>query len=106
MLRRRFAAAIGVGLAGVWCVAALVVAAAPAPAVADAAMQGDRDAVPSLLKQGADVNAAQSDGMTGKNHYRRVRFFRKTHRSYAGLPGCSEKIQGDGDLARSQRARS
>ena len=64
MLRRRFAAAIGVGLAAVWCVSALVVAAAPAPAVADAAMQGDRDAVRSLLKQGADVNAAQSDGMT------------------------------------------
>jgi uncharacterized protein len=32
--------------------------------VADAAMQGGREAVRSLLKQGADVNAAQGDGMT------------------------------------------
>ena len=32
--------------------------------VADATMQGDRTAVRALLKQGADVNAAQGDGMT------------------------------------------
>src|SRR5262249_12187981 len=32
--------------------------------VADAAMRGDKDAVRTLLKQGADVNAAESDGMT------------------------------------------
>ncbi|HEY7289306.1 MAG TPA: ankyrin repeat domain-containing protein [Vicinamibacterales bacterium] len=32
--------------------------------VADAAQQGDRDAVKTLLKQAADVNAAQGDGMT------------------------------------------
>ncbi|MGH9331871.1 MAG: ankyrin repeat domain-containing protein, partial [Vicinamibacterales bacterium] len=32
--------------------------------MADAAMQGEREAVRSLLKQGADVNAAQGDGMT------------------------------------------
>ena len=38
--------------------------AAPSAAVADAAMQGNRDAVRSLLKQAADVNAAQGDGMT------------------------------------------
>jgi ankyrin repeat protein len=39
--------------------------AAPAGApVADAAMRGDRDAVRSLLKQGADASAAQGDGMT------------------------------------------
>src|SRR5438046_8557340 len=38
--------------------------AAPAAPVADAAMQGDRDAVKALLKQAADVNAAQGDGMT------------------------------------------
>ena len=38
--------------------------AAPTAAVADAAMQGNRDAVRSLLKQAADVNAAQGDGMT------------------------------------------
>jgi ankyrin repeat protein len=33
--------------------------------VADAAMRGDRDAVRQLIDQGADVNAAQGDGMTG-----------------------------------------
>jgi uncharacterized protein len=38
--------------------------AAPAASVADAAMQGNRDAVRTLLKQAADVNAAQGDGMT------------------------------------------
>lgn len=32
--------------------------------VADAAMRGDADAVRGLLAQGADVNAAQGDGMT------------------------------------------
>src|SRR5262245_43038941 len=37
--------------------------AASAP-VADAAQAGDRDAVKALLKQAADVNAAQGDGMT------------------------------------------
>jgi len=38
-------------------------AAAVAP-VADAAMRGDKDAVRTLLKQGADVNEPQGDGMT------------------------------------------
>ena len=38
--------------------------AAPAAPVADAAMQGDRDAVKALLRQAADVNGAQGDGMT------------------------------------------
>ena len=33
-------------------------------AVADAAMQGDRTGVKTLLQQGGDVNAAQGDGMT------------------------------------------
>src|SRR5437868_2256626 len=40
-------------------------AAAPSTTpVADAAMRGDRDAVRTLLKQGADVGAARGDGMT------------------------------------------
>src|SRR5215212_381328 len=39
--------------------------AAPAPtAVVEAAMQGNRDAVRMLLKDGADVNTTQADGMT------------------------------------------
>src|SRR5215207_5792283 len=48
--------------------AALLLGAwAPAPAdspIADAAMRGDTARVRVLLKQGADVNAAQGDGMT------------------------------------------
>jgi uncharacterized protein len=51
-----------VAMAGL-SLSAWLYAAASAP-VADAAMQGDRDAVRSLLKQAADVNAAQGDGMT------------------------------------------
>ena len=42
---------------------ALLHGAAVAP-IADAAQLGDRDGVRSLLKQAADVNAAQGDGMT------------------------------------------
>jgi ankyrin repeat protein len=41
-----------------------LISAAPSAPVADAAQQGDRDAVKSLLKQAADVNGAQGDGMT------------------------------------------
>jgi len=48
---------------GALALTALLHAAAGAP-VADAAMEGDRDAVRALLKQAADVNAAQGDGMT------------------------------------------
>ena len=42
---------------------AILFAAAPASLI-DAAMQGNKDAVRTLLKQGADVNTAQGDGMT------------------------------------------
>jgi ankyrin repeat protein len=37
---------------------------APDAPIADAAMRGDLEAVRTLLKQGAEVNAAQGDGMT------------------------------------------
>ena len=40
------------------------VGAAVESPVADAARAGDRDAVKSLMKEGADVNAPQGDGMT------------------------------------------
>src|SRR3989442_15435145 len=53
----RFAALGALGLT------AMLSAAANTP-VADAAMQGNKDAVRALLKQAADVNAAQGDGMT------------------------------------------
>ena len=43
----------------------VLVAAGTGPAVvADAAQGGDREAVRALLKQAADVNGAQADGMT------------------------------------------
>jgi ankyrin repeat protein len=48
---------------GAMALTALLSAAANSP-VADAAMEGNRDAVMALLKQAADVNAAQGDGMT------------------------------------------
>src|SRR5690349_10021861 len=50
-------------LAGIFVSAMLLAMPANAP-VADAAMHGDRDAVRALLQKGADVNAAQNDGMT------------------------------------------
>jgi len=43
---------------------ALLTAAAPTPSVADAAMRRDTASVRTLLKEKADVNAAQGDGMT------------------------------------------
>src|SRR5882672_2664223 len=48
---------------GALTLTALLSAAVSAP-VADAAMQGNTNAVRALLKQAADVNAAQGDGMT------------------------------------------
>ena len=58
---RRFLSLIAI--VGALCLTALLDAAPPSP-VADAAQAGDRDAVRSLLKQAADVNASQADGMT------------------------------------------
>src|SRR5258706_594347 len=56
---------------GIFCLAlvlCLTVHASPLYAadtrIADAAMQANKDGVRSLLKQKADVNAAQGDGMT------------------------------------------
>jgi ankyrin repeat protein len=54
---------LSLGVAGA-LTAVTLYAAGPAASVVDATMQGDRDAVRSLLKQGADVNTAQGDGMT------------------------------------------
>src|SRR5687767_13975433 len=45
-------------------VTCLAGASAPEAPIADAAMQNDVAAVRALLRQGADVNAAQGDGMT------------------------------------------
>ncbi len=51
---------------GALCTMLVLGAAAPLPdtPVADAAMRGDAASVRELVKQGADVNAAQGDGMT------------------------------------------
>jgi ankyrin repeat protein len=61
MTRRVLSASIA-GAIGAWAVVAAL-AAAPA-SVPDVAMTGDREALRALLKQGADVNAAQGDGVT------------------------------------------
>ena len=51
-------------IVGALSLAVLLAATRPDAPVADAAMRGDVDAVKALIKQGADVNAAQGDGMT------------------------------------------
>jgi ankyrin repeat protein len=58
---------LGVNFIAALCISALfgvVTGAAGSSPVADAAMRGDRDAVRTLLKTGADVSASQGDGMT------------------------------------------
>ena len=57
----RIAGALGLCL----CLSAAVPAETP---VADAAMRGDIAAVRSLLEGGADVNAAQGDGIAQQHH--------------------------------------
>ena len=63
MVVNRLRRALGASLLGALCLSVFVHAATSAP-LADAAMNGDRDAVKALLKQAADVNASQGDGMT------------------------------------------
>jgi ankyrin repeat protein len=65
VLQHALKALIGVCaiVAGAVCLSTSLKAAA-APPLADAAMRRDRDAVRTLLKQGADVNASQGDGTT------------------------------------------
>jgi uncharacterized protein len=53
------------GVLGAFGLAVLLAAAPPESPVADAAMKGDREALRTLVRQGADVNAPQGDGMTG-----------------------------------------
>jgi ankyrin repeat protein len=59
MLRRTLIVIGGTAL----CLAAALHAAAPT-SIVDAAIQGNRDAVRAFLKDGADVNTSQPDGMT------------------------------------------
>src|SRR5262245_48814752 len=64
MLKNKVIAALFICLALGLGTSALIQAGAVESRVADAAMNGDLTAVRNLLKQGADVNAAQGDGMT------------------------------------------
>lgn len=59
---RRWLIHVGAGLLGALCLNALVLA--QAATVTDGARRGDREAVRTLLKSGADVNAAEGDGTT------------------------------------------
>ena len=61
MVRRAFGFALGIAALGL---SVFVTAAPGGSSIADAAMHGDRDTVRALLKQAADVNAPQGDGMT------------------------------------------
>src|SRR5713226_1149836 len=64
MLRRTFTNALCVSAIGALWLSSLIQAAPPMGALVEAAMQGNRDTVRVLLKEGADVNSAQGDGMT------------------------------------------
>jgi ankyrin repeat protein len=62
-MMKRITSAAGLSVVGAMCLSA-VLSAQGASQVADAAMAKDVTTVRALLKQGADVNAAQGDGMT------------------------------------------
>jgi uncharacterized protein len=62
MARRVFSGG-GLGVVGALCLTAIL-SAAQASTVIEAARSGDKEAVRALLKQGADVNAAEGDGTT------------------------------------------
>src|SRR5262245_65295333 len=63
MTRGKLISGLCLSLIGFVYLTALMVAATDTQ-VADAAMKGNKEAVRSLIKQAADVNAAQGDGMT------------------------------------------
>lgn len=64
MMRRRWVSGLSWSVVGALCLSALVHAGPSSSPIADAAMNGDKVAVHALLKQAADVNASQGDGMT------------------------------------------
>ena len=65
MVRQAWVRSFGIGvIVGALALSAPVRAAADSPAIADAAMRADKDAIRTLLRQAVDVNAAQGDGMT------------------------------------------
>jgi ankyrin repeat protein len=119
----RWLRGVAAGLAGA-CALAVTLGAAAAT-VPDAAMAGDREAVRQLLKQGADVNAVQGDGVTalhwaathgdaeltsmllvaGANHRAATRFggYQPLHvaaeRGYAPVVGTLVKAGADANAA-------
>jgi ankyrin repeat protein len=68
MMAQRVIQSLTAGAFLALCLNTLAGAASSASPVADAAMRGDIEAVRALLRQGADVNAAQGDGMTALHH--------------------------------------
>ena len=63
-MRRRFMSGFALSTLGAVVLSVSLLAGTNEAPVAEAAMSGDRDTVRSLLKEGADVNAAMGDGMT------------------------------------------
>src|SRR5262245_37120243 len=63
-MKRNLVYALSMGILAVIGLSVLLSAAAGDTRVAEAAMKGDRVTDRTLLKQAADVNAAQGDGMT------------------------------------------
>ena len=64
MVRGRLMSGLALSLVAAFTLSTVLSAEVVSTAVADAAMAGDRAAVKALLKDGADVNSAQGDGMT------------------------------------------
>jgi ankyrin repeat protein len=64
MFRNSWPQTIGIISIGALCLPVLLRAASGPAVVADAAQAGDREAVKALIRQAADVSAAQGDGMT------------------------------------------
>src|SRR5215470_14548136 len=63
-MRRNLIYGLSMSVLAVIGISVLMSAATGDTRVVEAAMKGDRDTVRTLLKQAADVNAAQGDGMT------------------------------------------
>jgi ankyrin repeat protein len=64
MLRRSWKVALSGGLMGLLSMSVMLRAGSGARAVVEAAKLDDREAVRALVKQGANVNVAEGDGMT------------------------------------------